>query len=266
MNPILYRQMVSSVTADVCGLLIASKSYLTHAIDQLYRLYGVYDGSDTYPSMYDLADYLRAALRRLKSNTRTYTYTEVCLNRVEGFIDAIPDILDCSTGMPLDLLTQGNVILELHGIDPEYQSLLVCLMLTWICCHRIANGMRNNPQHDLAVFIDEAANLWSSHLERRPYQGIPTISDLASRVRKYNLKFFVASQQPTKLASSIKANSYVKCMFALGDGADIMDMGSAMFLLQEQTYYSRMLEIGQSIVKFAGRWTEPFVMGVEYDR
>jgi len=265
MDPVLYRQIFCSIFADTCGLLIGSKSYLLDAIDKLYTLYGVYDGSGSYPSIYDLAELLRKLSERYRATSRFTAYGEVCLNRADGFALAAPGILDCSTGMPLQLLSKGNVILSLHGIDFEYQSLLVTLILSWLCCHRITNGLRNNPEHDLAVFIDEAQRLFDVQLERRQYQGIPTISHLVATVRKYNLKLFIAAQQPSQLTSGTKANSFCKLQLALGDGADIMNMGSSMFLTPEQIYFTRRLETGQAIVKFGGRWPEPFVIRIPYE-
>ena len=265
MDPVFYRQTFCSIFADTCGLLIASKSYLDDAIDRLYTLYGVYNGSDNFPSMYDLADLLKEMLKRSRATSRFTTYGEVCLNRAQGFALAFPNVLDCSRGMPLQLLTRGNVIIELNGVDHEYQSLFVTLMLSWLCCHRIANDLRNNPEHDLAVFIDEAQRLFDAQLERRPYQGIPTISHLVATVRKYNLKLFVAAQQPSLLASSIKANSFCKVELALGSGGDMLDMGSSMYLTPEQTYFSRKLEVGQAIVKFSGRWPEPFIIRIPHE-
>ena len=138
-------------------------------------------------------------------------------------------------------------------------------MLAWLCRHRIANGLRNNPEFDLAVFLDEAQRLYDRQMERRIYQGIPAISHLTATVRKYNLKLFVAVQQPSLLASSMTANTFCKILMRLGDSKDNFDLGSSMFLLPEQIYYSRLLETGQAIVKLAGRWHEPFVIGVPYD-
>jgi len=265
MDPGLYMQRVCSIIADQCGLLIASKSFLLEAIDRLYTLFGVYNGSRSFPSMYELRDLLTELLKGYRATSRFTAYGEVCLNRIKGFILSIPKVLDCSVGMPFHLLTRGNLILLLHGIDFEYQSLLVTLILMWLCSHRIANGLRNNPEHNLAVFIDEAQRLFDSQLERRLYQGVPTISHLVATVRKYNLKLFVAAQQPTLLASSIKANSFCKVMLALGEGNDKLDMGSSMFLTPEQIYFSRMLETGQAIVKLAGRWHEPFVVRIPFE-
>ncbi|MFC1717037.1 helicase HerA domain-containing protein, partial [Candidatus Poribacteria bacterium] len=140
MDPVLYRQTLCSIFADQLGLLIASKTYLLDAVDKLYTLYGVYDGSGNFPSMYDLAELLRKLLEKYRATSRFTAYGEVCLNRAEGFILAASQILDCSTGMPLQLLTKGNVILQLSGVDHEYSSLLVTLILSWLCCYRIANG------------------------------------------------------------------------------------------------------------------------------
>jgi len=264
MDPILYRQIFCSIFADQLGLLIASKSYVLDAVDKLYTLYGVYDGSGNFPSIYDLAELLRKLLERYRATSRFTTYGEVCLNRAEGFILAASGILDCSTGMPFQFLTKGNVILQLSGVDHEYSSLLVTLILSWLCCYRIANEQRNNPEHDLAVFIDEAQRLFDVQLERRQYQGIPVISQLVATVRKYNLKLFISAQQPSLLASSIKANSFCKVQLALGDGGDIMNMGASMFLTPEQIYFSRRLEVGQAIVKYAGRWPDPFIIRIPY--
>lgn len=265
MKPSRYRQMFCAVFSDVLGLLIASKSKLNNAIKRLYKVYGVDEGSGTYPSMYDLADLLAMWMGKTKSNTRDYTYLEVCYNRVQGFIDAFEDIVNCSSGMPLHILTQGNLTLELHGADFEYQSLLVNLMIVWLCCHRIENGLRNRSEHGLAVFLDEAQRIYDVQLERRVYQGLPTISSITATVRKYGIKLFVAAQQPSLLASSIAANSFTKMQMALGHGRDIMDMGSAMFLIPEQIYFTRRLETGQAVVKFNGRWTEPFVIRILYE-
>ena len=265
MDPILYSQMFCSIFADQCGLLIASKSFLLKAIDHLYTLSGVYEGKNTFPSFYELREYLERACQKFRGNSRFMQYAEVCLNRTEGFIRALPKVLDCSVGMPLNLLTRGNTVLLLHGVDFEYSALMVTLILSWLCCHRIANGLRNNPEHNLAVFVDEAQRLFDAQLERRLHQGIPTISQLAAQVRKYNLKLFVAAQQPTMVASSIKANSFCKVMLSLREGSDIMDMGTSMFLTPEQTYFSRGLETGQAIVKFSGRWTEPFIIRIPYE-
>lgn len=265
MKPSRYRQMFCAVFSDVLGLLIASKSKLNNAIKRLYEVYGVDEGSETYPSLYDLADLISAWMGKTKSNTRDYTYLEVCYNRIQGFIDAFEDVINCSSGMPLHILTQGSLILELHGVDFEYGSLLINLMIVWLCCYRIENGLRNRTDNRLAVFLDEAQRIYDAQLERRTYQGLPTISYITATVRKYGMKLFVAAQQPSLLASSIAANSFTKIQMPLGHGRDIMDMGSAMFLTPEQIYFSRTLETGQAICKFNGRYPEPFVIRIPYE-
>ncbi|MFC1716285.1 ATP-binding protein [Candidatus Poribacteria bacterium] len=265
MKPSRYRQMFCAVLSDVLGLLVGSKSYLNNTIKRLYQIYGVNDGGNTYPSLFELADLLVERMSNTKSNTREYSYLETCLNRIQGFIDAFEDVVDCSSGMPFHVLTESNLVVELHGADFEYQSLMVNLMLVWLCCYRISNGLRNNPEHNLAVFIDEAQRLFDIQQERRPYQGVPTISHLVATVRKYNLKLFVAAQQPSLLASSIAANAFAKLQMPLGHGNDIMSMSTSQFLDEDQTRYARLLGTGEAIVKLSDRWTEPFVIRIPYE-
>lgn len=164
-NPVLYLQDFCAILSDTLGLLIGSKGFLLKQIHRLYELYGVFEGSNVFPSLIDLNDFLLGKLQRTKSNTREYTYTEVCSNRFDSLTKALPHILDCSSGMPLHILTRSNLIILLNGIDSEYQTLLITLMLAWLCRHRIANGLRNNPEYDLAVFLDEAQRLYDRQMD-----------------------------------------------------------------------------------------------------
>ncbi|MFC1719392.1 ATP-binding protein, partial [Candidatus Poribacteria bacterium] len=265
-NPVLYLQQFCATFSDNQGLLTGSKGYLLSQIHHLFELYGVFEGSNSFPSMFDLSDFLAAKMRRTKSNTREYTYLEVSHNRIDNLVKALPNVLDCSIGMPLHILTRSNLVLLLSGLDFELQTLLVTLMLTWLCRYFIANGMRNNPDYRIAVFLDEAQRLYDRQQEHRVYQGIPVISHLTATVRKYNLSLFVAVQQPSMLASSMTANAHTKIQLRLGDGKDIMDLGTSMFLTPEQVYYSRLIETGQAIVKFpGGRWPEPFIIRIPYE-
>ncbi len=266
MKPSLYRQMFCAPFSDALGVLVASKGSLNHVIKDLYTLYGVDDGSGVYPSMLDLEQELARRMASVRPNSRQYNYYEVDHNRVQGFNDVFGDMVDCSSGMPLHILTQGNLVIEMHGYDFEFQSLLVNLMVIWICCYRIANGLRNRPEHNLALFVDEAQRIFDVSLERRPYQSsTATISHLVATVRKYNLKFFVAAQIPSLLSRSISANAFTKLQMPLGHGEDIMSMSASQFLDEDQTRYARLLGTGEAIVKFSDRWLEPFVISIPYE-
>ena len=263
MDPRLYFQMFASVFCDQLDLLIASKNFLLESIDQLFTLYGVYSGSCLFPSIYELSDFLFQRLKneRVKSS-KNYAYCETVANRIKGMITVFPDVLNCSSGMPLHVLTRGNTIIELHGIDFEYQALFVTLMLTYLCCYRIANDLRNRPEHNVAVILDESSSIFDAQLERRLYQGIPTITRLLATVRKYGLMLHACAQQNSLVCSSLKANAGVRIMLPLREGSDVRDMSESMMLTPEQVYFTRLLERGQGVVKLGSRYLEPFIVRI----
>ena len=263
-DPVLYAQEWCGIFSDTLGLLTGAKGFLFQQLYSLYDIYGVLNSGRTFPSLFDLNDLLQAKMRKLKTNTREYSYAEVCANRTDFLVKALPYMLDCSRGTPLNVVTRSNTIILLSGIDTEIQTLVVTMMLSWFCRYLISNKLRNRPDLRVGVFLDEGQRLYDKQQEKRFQQGIPVISFLTATVRRYNLHLVVGVQQPSLLASSCTANSFTKIQLRLGDGRDIMDLGSSMFLTPEQVYYSRLLETGQAVVKFAGRWPEPLVIEIPY--
>ena len=70
----------------------------------------------------------------------------------------------------------------------------------------------------------------------------------------------VIDHEPSKLSNSIKANTYVKMTFNLGNGKDIQDISKAMMLNDEETPYIDLLPVGSSIVKLKGRFHQPILV------
>ena len=67
----------------------------------------------------------------------------------------------------------------------------------------------------------------------------------------------VIDQEPTKLSNSIKANTYSKIVFNLGNGKDIHDISRCMELTDEEREYIDWLQVGQAIVSLKGRVQVP---------
>ena len=67
----------------------------------------------------------------------------------------------------------------------------------------------------------------------------------------------VIDQEPTKLSNSIKANTYCKITFNLGNGKDVLEMSNCMGLDKEECEYINWLEVGHGIVSLKGRVLVP---------
>jgi len=76
-------------------------------------------------------------------------------------------------------------------------------------------------------------------------------------------------RMPSELCASAKSNTYTKLMMNLGNGRDIADLSVCMGLNDDQTRFSYHLDLGQAVVKLAGRYTKPFpiqVPNVKFDK
>ncbi len=67
----------------------------------------------------------------------------------------------------------------------------------------------------------------------------------------------VIDQEPSKLSDSIKANTYTKICFNLGNGKDIEDIARCMSLTDEEVAFIDWLSVGQAIVAMKGRVRAP---------
>ena len=62
-------------------------------------------------------------------------------------------------------------------------------------------------------------------------QGIETVMETSLRqIREFGEAVIVIDQEPSKLSDSIKANTYTKIVFNLGNGKDIADMSRCLDL------------------------------------
>ena len=73
------------------------------------------------------------------------------------------------------------------------------------------------------------------------------------QIREFGESVIVIDQEPSKLSDSIKANTYCKVTFHLGDGKDILDMSTCMQLTKEQSEFLGMLSVGCAVLSLSGR-------------
>ena len=129
----------------------------------------------------------------------------------------------------------------------------------WIFHYRISENQRGKLKH-ITVF-DEAKRVFDYNKEKRYIEGIPTIDILTSRIREFGEALIVADQEPSKLTDSIKANTYCKIAFRLGNGKDIDDISKCISL--EEREYLLSLKIGEAIVKTSDI-AKPFLIKVPF--
>lgn len=256
--PIRWLQDFTEVFGHAHALLSGSKNFVMMQLHRLYELYGVFEGNDTYPSMFELHELLNKT--RYSLVTKDARYLETVRNRVNASVLAFDRVFDCADGLPIEELLNKNVVIELDGLMEDQQNFIIEIILVWIYNYRLAQGHRGELRH--CIFFDEAKRVFDRNKERNYDAGLPIIDIMTDRAREFGEALIVADQEPSKLTDSIKANTFTKIMLSLGSGKDIQEMSRCMGLNAEQTDFSHMLRVGHGIGRISGN--EPLQVQVPH--
>jgi hypothetical protein len=240
-------QIYADVSCQISSLMIGSKGYLLEQLTEMLK-------TDPVPTLAKLAGILENTY--ISPTRRQAVYLDVIRNRLKTVLIALGDVVN-SQGFDLPKMLESNVVLELDGLTTEMQDFLVNIILMQIFCFRIAANQRGKLRH--AIVFDEAKRVFDINKEKRPAEGIPAISILASRIREFGEALIVSDQEPTKLAESIKANCEVKIAFGLGNGKDAIDMGKSMGLNEQESSYLNRLPVGHAVVQIP-RYGRPMLI------
>ncbi len=255
--PLRWLSIFSDVFSHSTSLLEGSNSFLLDQGFNLYELYKVFDGSNKYPSFHELLRILEHIYIPL--STRDARYLESVRNRVLSCVLTAGDMLDCDKDMLKDLMEQNkSVVFEFYGISEHVVTFLIEMLLTKLYYYRMAKGRKQSQGKPMVVLLDEARNIYDYRKEMNPASGIPIIDTMIERIRDFGVSLVICSQIPFELCISAKSNTYTKIMMSLGNGQDISDLAKCMGLDKNQEEFSYGLNVGEAIVKLAGRYTKPF--------
>ena len=259
-DPSRAAQTTADVLSHAFGLLTGSKGYVYQIIDDLYHSFGVYEGKDTFPTLQDMKEYL-IFKRPRSSYFPSAHYWDRVSHRVEMICRAMGESIDCSKGFALEKILSHNVVLEMEGLIPEVQNWFVESLWTKIFLYQMCNNRRGKIRHCLV--FDEGNRIFDARAEKSIEEKVPIISDLINKIGEFQVGLLVASQVPSLLNKSIRANTYAKVMMKLNDEEDMRMMANTIGLSPEQVAFCHeRLEKGLAVVKLSGRWMYPFTIRI----
>ena len=151
-------------------------------------------------------------------------------------------------------LLELPVVLELDALSDTDKVFLTEAMILWLYELRKNEGKREEFKH--ALVIEEGHHVLSHHKE--VHEGVETIMETSLRqIREFGEAVIVVDQEPSKLSDSIKANTYTKITFNLGNGKDVREMTTTLGLTTEESEYLNLLGVGEAIVSLKGRIQVP---------
>jgi len=221
---------------------------LREAIDAAYENNGVFDGKDTYPIFDEIETYVFRKVTRgrmsLWQASARRALAHLTYNKGLGSVVNVNEKIN-----PNELLN-NNVILELDALSDVDKVFFTEALLLWIYEFRKNESQREKFKH--AILIEEGHHILSSWKEK--HEGMETIMETSLRqIREFGESVIVIDQEPNKLSDSIKANTYCKITFHLGNGKDILDMSTCLQLNKQQSEFLGMLSVGCAVLSLSGR-------------
>jgi DNA helicase HerA-like ATPase len=235
------------------NLLDGSENMLRKAVYSLFERRGILEGTESYPTLYDLLYKIRSF--RFRGNSRQFGFQDSLINRLEAYLAEAPQMYAYSKGFSVADLAAMSFVLEVKGLGERHARFLSNHLLYQLFLHRIATGQRGNRLQNLVIF-DEA--MWLAPVLKSTEQlGFPPIAMLLSQAREVGLGILLASQTAA-MDPSIFVNSRLKIAFRLGSGVDQEAMAKAMALTPEQRAHFPKLGVGEAIVRMPG--LDPFLI------
>jgi hypothetical protein len=228
---------------------------LSKALDQIYSQYGVYHGSNRWPTFRDALNFLE----NYESKGRETQWVASALRSVSmlcfGELDRILNVAH----YPIDKLLETNVVLELDALTDTGKIFLTESLLLWIHHYRIAQGKREKFKH--SCVIEEAHHILSRKLQM--ISGTETVTDMILReIREFGEALIIVDQDPSLLSVPALGNTYATICMNLKERNDVNLMASCLNLDYNDKDILTHLEIGQAVVKLQGRHTDPFLISI----
>ncbi|MDY6778057.1 MAG: ATP-binding protein [Candidatus Nanohaloarchaea archaeon] len=261
-TPRRWAQVVVEILGHSTALLSGSKNYVLKHIFELYRSRlntkvdePVGDGGGTvaWPTVADLQSSIEED--SMNYARKSANYRDTVLNRLEAMTMAAGQLFDAEQGHVQPGLIDRDVVFEFDGLGNDVQDFLMELLFAYVYEYRLAQAHRGNQLRHV-FFLDEGKRVFSVYKERQDAAGLPTIDELTAKMREFGEGLVVADQEPSKLTDSIKANTHVKILLAMGDRKQFHEMADSMHLASRQQDFAGRLDVGEAVVQVGN--TPPF--------
>ena len=228
---------------------------LREAIHHYYSEFDVYNGEKKYPTFFLIQDYI--SKKKLKGRMALWLASAFRVLASLTFPRSMGSVVNSGDNKFIKEILKKNVVIELDALADDDKVFLTEALILWIYEMRKNEGKREHFKH--ALIIEEGHHILGEKKEQQ--EGAETIMETALRqIREFGEAVIVIDQEPSKLSDSIKANTYTKITFNLGNGKDVLDISKAMMLNEEETPYIDLLEVGHAVVKLKGRFFQPVLV------
>jgi len=255
----------------VCDLLTESffvsfgvHKVLLETLDDAFKEWGIYDGSENYPTWNHIKWRLEERASSSKGREATWIESALRIASVLTFGDFGKTVnYKGEKGFSIEDMLDKKIIFELNTLSNIEKKFFCEFILTYIFKLRKAgDGCASEAgKFSHAIVVDEAHNIF---LKDKTHFVQESVTDMIYReMREYGTSLICLDQHVSKLSDSVKGNSACHIAFQQQLPQDIFEISNLMQLADKKEMFSQ-LEVGSAIVKLAERFTSPFLIEVPF--
>jgi hypothetical protein len=236
---------------------------LTEALDRAFRDFGVYKGSENYPTWYQIRDRLEEAADSHRSRGRESEWYESALRIAHALTFGYFGEAICSKdkySLEVEELMNQKVIFELRSLNSAEKKFFCEFLLSYIYFAKKSSEETCNQFKNI-ILVDEAHNIF---LKDRPTFTKESVTDVVYReLREYGVGLICLDQHVSKLSDAVAGNSATNIAFHQMLPKDVDTIANLMQLWPEKKFFT-MLPVGSAIVKLAERHYTPFLINIPF--
>lgn len=251
----------------ICDLIAESffVSYGVHKVlletlDESFKEWGVYSGSNNYPTWNHIKWRLEEKMEKAKSRTQTWLESALRVATVLTFGD-FGSVLNYKGEETISIedIMNKRVVFELNSLGTIEKKFFSELMLMYIYKLKKAKQNNVNEGFDYAILVDEAHNIF---LKDKTNFASESVTDRIYReLREYGISLICLDQHLSKLSDTVKGNSACHIAFQQQLPEDIDSVSRLMQLNDKKEIFSK-LQVGTAVAKMSDRYTRPFFISV----
>ena len=231
--------------------------FLREGIDELYSVFGNYEGQTEYPTFSDLRTLVQKRFVRGREMLWMSSVKRVLAALTEPAV--LAETFNIRSESVVAELLDSQVIIEMDDLPALEKTFLIEALMLWI--YQFRKGQGRQPEFRHGIVLEEAHHVLSGAKESKLGQET-IIEGVVRMIREFGEGVIVVDQEPSKLSKSIIANTNTKMCFNLGNGNDVRVMSGSMFLTQEEEQAIDQLKVGHAIVKLKDRFSDPIQVRV----
>lgn len=238
---------------------------LSETLNEAFRDFGVYKGSENYPTWYQIKDRLeeKAEKQRMKHG-RESEWLESALRIAHiltfgHFGQAINHKGEYE--LSVEEMFERRVIFELHTLNTPEKKFFCEFLLAYIYKLKKTNQNGSDESFRNAIIVDEAHNIFLKDKTNFMKESVPDM--IYREIREYGVSLVCLDQHISKLSDTVIGNSATTVAFQQILPADVMTVSGLMQIKENSKFFS-MIPVGHAIVRLSERHFQPFLVRVPF--